>query len=108
MDAGNALEAAGRFYGSKQGKSELAGQNRAIEDEQAGKWWLDYKERVADLVGGGGSEKWLRPLKNPKGIRTILGEDPEALERHYSYYDPIHTMPAEGQEWWRAQVAASV
>jgi hypothetical protein len=84
-DDGNPLsEAAGRFYGSKQGKSELAGQNRAIEDEQAGKWWLDYKERVADLVGGGGSEKWLRPLKNPKGIRTILGEDPEALERHYA------------------------
>lgn len=44
-----------------------------------------------------------------KNYRTTLEQDdPEALERHYSYYDPIHTLPAEGQEWWRAQVAASV
>lgn len=44
-----------------------------------------------------------------KNYRTTLeADDPEALERHYSYYDPIHTLPAEGQEWWRAQVAASV
>lgn len=44
-----------------------------------------------------------------KNYRTTLEQDdPEALERHYSYYDPIHTLPAEGQKWWRAQVAASV
>lgn len=44
-----------------------------------------------------------------KNYRTTLEQDdPEALERRYSYYDPIHTLPAEGQEWWRAQVAASV
>lgn len=44
-----------------------------------------------------------------KNYRTTLEQDdPEALERHYSYYDPIHTLPAEGQEWWRAQVAASI
>ena len=24
----------------------------------------------------------------------------EALTRHYEYYDPIHTLPAEGQAWW--------
>ncbi|WP_447645896.1 KamA family radical SAM protein [Nocardioides zeae] len=44
-----------------------------------------------------------------KNYRTTLeADDPEALERHYAYYDPIHTLPAAGQEWWRAQVAASV
>ncbi|MDR6176169.1 lysine 2,3-aminomutase [Nocardioides zeae] len=44
-----------------------------------------------------------------KNYRTTLEQDdPEALERHYSYYDPIHTLPVEGQEWWRAQVAASL
>lgn len=43
-----------------------------------------------------------------KNYRTTLeADDPEALERHYAYYDPIHTLPAAGQEWWRAQVAAS-
>jgi len=24
----------------------------------------------------------------------------EALSRQYEYYDPIHTLPAEGQAWW--------
>ena len=24
----------------------------------------------------------------------------DALERTYEYYDPIHTLPAEGQAWW--------
>ncbi|MGH3367156.1 MAG: KamA family radical SAM protein, partial [Nocardioidaceae bacterium] len=36
-----------------------------------------------------------------KNYRTsIEKQDPEALERRYEYYDPIHTLPAEGQQWW--------
>jgi lysine 2,3-aminomutase len=36
-----------------------------------------------------------------KNYRTsIEGEDTEALSRAYEYYDPIHTLPAEGQAWW--------
>jgi lysine 2,3-aminomutase len=36
-----------------------------------------------------------------KNYRTsIEAEDAEALSRQYEYYDPIHTLPAEGQEWW--------
>jgi lysine 2,3-aminomutase len=36
-----------------------------------------------------------------KNYRTgIERDDPEALTRTYEYYDPIHTLPAEGQEWW--------
>lgn len=27
----------------------------------------------------------------------------DALTRTYSYYDPIHTLPSAGQEWWRAR-----
>ncbi|HEY1135828.1 MAG TPA: lysine 2,3-aminomutase [Nocardioides sp.] len=43
-----------------------------------------------------------------KNYRTTLeADDVEALDRHYAYYDPIHTLPTEGQQWWREQVAAS-
>ena len=30
----------------------------------------------------------------------------EALTRTYSYYDPIHTLPAEGQAWWAANASS--
>jgi lysine 2,3-aminomutase len=37
-----------------------------------------------------------------KNYRTsIEATDPDALTRTYEYYDPIHTLPAEGQEWWK-------
>ncbi|GAA6526855.1 lysine 2,3-aminomutase [Intrasporangium sp. DVR] len=40
-----------------------------------------------------------------KNYRTsIEGEDTEALSREYVYYDPIYTLPAAGQQWWREQV----
>ena len=34
--------------------------------------------------------------------------DPLALRREYAYYDPIHTLPADGQQWWldRARTGA--
>jgi lysine 2,3-aminomutase len=36
-----------------------------------------------------------------KNYRTsIEAADPDALTRTYEYYDPIHTLPAEGQAWW--------
>src|SRR6266508_4467589 len=41
-----------------------------------------------------------------KNYRTgIEHDDPEALERTYEYYDPIDTLPAEGQAWWRERAA---
>ncbi|CAM3196231.1 lysine 2,3-aminomutase [Nocardioides dubius] len=37
-----------------------------------------------------------------KNYRTsIETDDATALRRTYSYYDPIHTLPASGQQWWR-------
>jgi lysine 2,3-aminomutase len=40
-----------------------------------------------------------------KNYRTgIEYGDPDALTRRYPYYDPIYTLPQEGQEYWRAQV----
>jgi lysine 2,3-aminomutase len=39
-----------------------------------------------------------------KNYRTgIEFDDPNALDRAYRYYDPIHTLPDEGQRWWRHQ-----
>ncbi len=37
-----------------------------------------------------------------KNYRTSIElADPEALTRTYDYYDPIHTLPEVGQQWWR-------
>jgi lysine 2,3-aminomutase len=37
-----------------------------------------------------------------KNYRTAIElADPDALTRRYAYYDPIHTLPAEGRLWWR-------
>jgi lysine 2,3-aminomutase len=37
-----------------------------------------------------------------KNYRTgIEMDDPDALSRTYEYWDPIDTLPAEGQEWWQ-------
>jgi lysine 2,3-aminomutase len=37
-----------------------------------------------------------------KNYRTrVDGDDPQSLDRPYSYYDPISTLPDDGQEWWR-------
>ncbi len=37
-----------------------------------------------------------------KNYRTsIEASDPEALTRTYEYYDPIHTLPEVGRNWWR-------
>jgi lysine 2,3-aminomutase len=39
-----------------------------------------------------------------KNYRTgIEMDDPEALTRRYEYYDPVYTLPAAGQDWWRKQ-----
>ena len=37
-----------------------------------------------------------------KNYRTSIEiDDPEAMSRTYEYYDPIHTLPESGQQWWR-------
>jgi lysine 2,3-aminomutase len=43
-----------------------------------------------------------------KSYRTALeGDDPLALDREYPYYDPIHLLPAAGQDWWRGEAQGS-
>jgi lysine 2,3-aminomutase len=39
-----------------------------------------------------------------KNYRTgIEADDPEALTRRYEYYDPIYTLPEQGQQFWRGR-----
>jgi lysine 2,3-aminomutase len=36
-----------------------------------------------------------------KNYRTAIeATQPDALSREYEYYDPIHTLPEPGREWW--------
>jgi lysine 2,3-aminomutase len=57
-----------------------------------GKRWV---HQVAEYDRVRGISSWT------KNYRTSLdGEDPEALERRYHYYDPLHTLPEEGRRWW--------
>ncbi len=64
-------------------------------------------------------KRWVHMLKSydhTKGIshwtknyRTgIEYDDHESLSREYVYFDPIYTLPEEGQQWWREQVGAGL
>jgi lysine 2,3-aminomutase len=62
-----------------------------------GKRWV---HQVAEYDRVRGISYWT------KNYRTLVErDDPDALDRRYEYYDPIATLPAEGQEWWRTQLA---
>ena len=60
-------------------------------------------------------KRWVHMAKNydrtrgisywTKNYRTgIEFDDPDALTREYPYYDPISTLPEEGQEYWREYI----
>ena len=58
-----------------------------------GKRWVHQVEEYDDERG---VSYWT------KNYRTgIEKADPDALDRRYEYYDPIHTLPESGQAWWR-------
>jgi lysine 2,3-aminomutase len=60
-----------------------------------GKRWV---HQVAEYDRERGISYWT------KNYRTgIEREDDAALDRRYTYYDPIDTLPASGQAWWRAR-----
>ena len=65
----------------------------------------DRVRRAVRRQALGAPARRLRPERGisywTKNYRTsIEADDPEALTRTYEYYDPIHTLPAEGQAWW--------
>jgi lysine 2,3-aminomutase len=59
-----------------------------------GKRWVHQAESYDRVRGISG---WTKNYRT-----TIEAADADALARSYAYYDPIDTLPPEGQEWWRA------
>jgi lysine 2,3-aminomutase len=57
-----------------------------------GKRWVN---QLADYDQVHGISYWTKNSRT-----SIEATDADALTRTYEYYDPIHTLPAEGQEWW--------
>jgi lysine 2,3-aminomutase len=59
-----------------------------------GKRWVHQAESYDRVRGISG---WTKNYRT-----TLETDDADALNRSYAYYDPIDTLPAEGQEWWAA------
>jgi len=57
-----------------------------------GKRWI---HQLADYDRERGISYWTKNYRT-----SIEANDPEALSRTYEYYDPIHTLPEAGQQWW--------
>jgi lysine 2,3-aminomutase len=62
-----------------------------------GKRWV-HQAHAYDRVRG--VSEWTKNY-----LTSIEAEDPDALTRTYPYYDPIDTLPADGQSWWQSQHA---
>ena len=58
-----------------------------------GKRWVD---QLSDYDRVRGISYWTKNYRT-----SVEHDDAEALTRRYPYYDPISTLPAEGQLWWR-------
>ncbi len=57
-----------------------------------GKRWV---HQLADYDRVRGISYWTKNYRT-----SIEDSDQQALTRQYEYYDPIHTLPEEGQRWW--------
>ena len=62
-----------------------------------GKRWV---HQLADYDREKGISYWTKNY-----LTSIEWGDQAALQKRYEYFDPIHTLPAEGQAWWRAHAA---
>ncbi|MEP7092241.1 MAG: lysine 2,3-aminomutase, partial [Nocardioidaceae bacterium] len=58
-----------------------------------GKRWV---HQLADYDHERGISYWTKNYRT-----SIEATDPEALTRTYAYFDPIHSLPLSGQDWWR-------
>ncbi len=65
-----------------------------------GKRWV---HQLADYDREHGISYWTKNYRT-----SIEADDPEAMTRTYAYYDPIHTLPEQGQAWWREHAGDSI
>ncbi|WP_199800640.1 KamA family radical SAM protein [Streptomyces marianii] len=61
-----------------------------------GKRWV---HQVAEYDRTLGISYWTKNYRLPGEA-----QDTQALTRRHEYLDPIHTLPQEGRDWWRASV----
>ena len=61
-----------------------------------GKRWV---HQLADYDLTQGISYWTKNYRTSIEATDALSYG-EALSRTYEYYDPIHTLPVEGQAWW--------
>lgn len=67
-----------------------------VDVPYVGKRWI---HQLADYDKVKGVSYWT------KNYRTGIEADSEdALTRRYEYYDPVYTLPAEGQAFWKAEL----
>ncbi|MGW7344417.1 KamA family radical SAM protein [Streptomyces sp. NPDC054854] len=59
-----------------------------------GKRWV---HQVAEYDRTRGISYWTKNFRLPQEA-----QDAQALGRRHEYLDPIHTLPQEGRDWWRA------
>ena len=70
-----------------------------VDVPYVGKRWI---HQIADYDKVRGISYWT------KSYRTGIEADSEdALTRRYEYYDPVYTLPAEGQAFWKKEADAS-
>ena len=65
-----------------------------------GKRWI---HQLAEYDREKGISYWTKNY-----LTSIEWGNAEALGQRHEYYDPIHTLPPEGQRWWREQSAESI
>jgi len=71
-----------------------------VDVPYVGKRWI---HQLADYDKVKGVSYWT------KNYRTgIEADDADALSRRYEYYDPVYTLPPEGQAFWRGERSKSV
>ncbi|MBV9098672.1 MAG: hypothetical protein JO079_11510, partial [Frankiaceae bacterium] len=66
-----------------------------VDVPYVGKRWVHQLESYDRVLG---VSTWTKNYRT-----SVERDDPEALDRRYEYYDPISTLPAEGQEWWASE-----
>lgn len=70
-----------------------------VDVPYVGKRWI---HQLADYDRVKGISYWT------KSYRTgIEADDEGALTRRYEYYDPVYTLPPEGREFWKKELAAA-
>jgi lysine 2,3-aminomutase len=69
-----------------------------------GKRWVHQVSRYDKALG---ISYWTKNYRTALEAGDLPPTSPSPFSsREYTYFDPIYTLPSEGQQWWRARVPA--